>query len=406
MRPGSRKRASLRPALTAGWLLVAGCLVTAGLTAGFGLLAGCGTKIAVPQPYGLASVAAYHLVDEFPDQDPVQLALVYGNLYVLTAGDGRLTCRDLDYNERAAVGGFGQPTALCLDDLGEMVFVYDQQDRTVSYYNAQDLAYLGDTHLDTLDRRVQSCVALTACSAGIEVEPGARTFLYLADPDSGVVHRYVYDEFTGLRPFGILARSDGDAARYVHVPTGMFKDSEQRMLVCDADSFRNWVIRFAPEPDFEDVTADTNDVDPWRGVATLFTTATCEPPSAADYTLGDAAECNESGWTGGPSDAEGEFFLPVGLALDLAGRIYVADSGNDRVQIFDASGYYQMQFGTTDLMPGPVSVGVFDYRHGSGADDYFYGAYVFVVVPGTQEVRKFISEEYYIELHNEPPPER
>ena len=31
---------------------------------------------------------------------------------------------------------------------------------------------------------------------------------------------------------------------------------------------------------------------------------------------------------------DGEFHYPLGVAVDGAGRVYVADSGNDRIQVF------------------------------------------------------------------------
>ncbi|MEK6643040.1 MAG: CARDB domain-containing protein [Planctomycetota bacterium] len=43
-------------------------------------------------------------------------------------------------------------------------------------------------------------------------------------------------------------------------------------------------------------------------------------------------------WPGFPSDDPGEFYDPVDVAIDKAGRIFVADRGNDRVQILDAQG--------------------------------------------------------------------
>jgi hypothetical protein len=383
--------------------LVVLCIVL--LATGVVGLSGCGEKIAVPQPRGLFSVSAYYLDEEFTDLEPRQVAVIKNNLFVLTSGDGRLTKRDQKYGEIASAGDFGDPTAFCGDDQGEIIFVWDQASRTVSYYNAEDLAFIGSTNLDTDERRVKKCVGMTACDTGIDIEPGAQTFLYLADPDSGVVHRYVYDEFSGLRPFGLLARSDGEAARFVHDPAGMATDLEGMVLVCDADTSRNWVIRFDPTPDLEDSTPDPHDQDPWRGKATLFAEATCEPPAASDFTLGDAADCGESGWVGGPSSAEGEFFRPLAVSIDGSGRIYVVDSGNHRVQIFTPDGYYEMLFGSEEMTPSANSLGIVDVRTGSGEEDVNYGAYVFVVVPELQSVRKFISAEEYIRINQEPPPE-
>ncbi len=387
--------------ILAAWLLVSSSLL---LVSGLIALSGCGEKMDIFRPVGLFSVSRYLEDAVYSDSDAVQLVVIGGSLYVLT-GDGRLTKRDRNYGEIAVVEGLADPTALCSDEAGELVFVWERSAGRISAYRTSDLFLVGATDLDSL---VKSVTSLVACRTGIDGDPhvaGARTFLYMADPDSGVIHRHVYDDFSGLSPYGILARSDGDGARFVHRPAGMTQDRDGMLLVCDADTSRNWVIRFDPTPDFTDTTPDTNDQDPWRGRAIVFDLETCVPPAAVDFTLGDAAECGETGWSGAPSTDEGEFFRPVDATLDGSHRIYVLDSGNDRIQIFTHEGYYVMLFGSTEMTPGPISIGVVDVRTGSGAEAVNFGAYVFVLVPQLQQVRKLISAEQYIFINQEPPPD-
>jgi hypothetical protein len=64
-----------------------------------------------------------------------------------------------------------------------------------------------------------------------------------------------------------------------------------------------------------------------------------------------------------------------------------------------------MLFGSQEKTPGPVSLGAVDWRTGSGETEINYGAYVFLVVAGQQEVRKFISSEQYIFINQDLPPE-
>jgi len=383
------------------WLAtLSGLMLAAGLTG----LAGCGEKMAIFEPTGLFSVTRYLEDSTFDDNEPRQLIIIGGNLFVVS-GHGNLTKRDQNYDEIARVDDLDDPAALCGDDDGELVFVWERGTRRVSVYTASNLSYLGQTDLN---ESVRSVTAMVACRTGIEGDPnvvGARTFLYLADPDSGVIHRQVYDDYSGLSPYGILARSDGDGARFVHVPAGMAVDAAGMLLICDADTLRNWVIRFDPTPDFSDTTPDTNDVDPWRGTAIVFDQATCVPPAAADYTLGNAAECGETGWNGAPSLAEGEFYSPSAVAVDGNGRIFVADQGNDRIQTFSHVGYYEILFGTPQLTPQPAWLGLIDVRTGSGAEDVNYGAYVFVLTPGSNIVRKLISADQYTYINREPPPD-
>ncbi len=375
-------------------------IVAAAMAVVIGIVAlgGCGEKITVPEPTGLFSVSAYTEDQSYPDDNPLQVAVAQGSIFILTADS--LTKRDQEYGRIVAVGDLQSPAALCVDGSGELVFVYEQDAAQVSWFATADLSYLGTSAVPD----VQAAVAMVTNPTGIIDEPGARTFLYLSDPTAGVVHRYVFDDFNGLTSYGILARSDGDAARFVHIPAGLATDSEDSLLVCDADSNRNWVIRFFSEPDLDDTTPEVGDQDPWRGRAALFHAPTCVPPAAADFVLGDAATCGQFDWVGAPSDAQGAFSTPRDVAVDGQGRIFVADTGNNRVQVFQADGLWDLSFGDDESTPGPVSLDVVDVRIGSGATDVDYAAYVFMVLPAQNEVRKFISSEHYIYLNQEPPP--
>ncbi len=53
------------------------------------------------------------------------------------------------------------------------------------------------------------------------------------------------------------------------------------------------------------------------------------------------------GTSGIPGKGPGQFTYPRAVAVDAAGRIYVADSGNNRIQIFNADGSFMRQFGST-----------------------------------------------------------
>ncbi len=360
------------------------------------LSAGCGEKIAVPHAQGLFSVAAWLDDAQFADDGARQIAQAFGGLFVVSADS--LIKRDLEYNQIAGAGGLTDATAVCVDPAGQVVFVWDQGTRELKWYSVSDLALLGSANLPA----VQSARALAANLAGIDQAPGARTFVYLADPDSAVVHRYAFDDFNGPTAHGILTRSEGIGARSVHEPWGMATDSGGMMVVCDADTLRNWVVRFDGTPDLED-TAPAGQSAPMRGTAVTFE-VTCEPPAATDFVLGDAAICAQSDWVGGPSSEPGLFRAPTAVSVDGSGRIFVADTGNNRVGVFTVDGHYLLQFGDSGSCPTPASLALVDIRVGTGAADVDYAAYAFIVTPGTGQVRRFISSEHYIYIHREPPP--
>ena len=359
-------------------------------------VSGCGEKITIPKAEGLFSVTAYFDDGVFAGTVARDIA-VANNILFVTHADS-LTKRNHGFEVLEAATGLDAPTAVCADETDVMIFVWESGSSHLSAWSSRDLAPLGSVELPD----VQSVTHLGAASAGLAaIAPGALTFVYLSDPDSSVVHRYAWYADGVAEPTGILCRSDGLSTRFVHEPAGLYADDEGMMFVCDADTMRNWVNRFDPSPDLNDVTADTLDVDPWRGIAILMGLATCNPPVEADYTLGDAPECGED-WTGGPSAAPGEFTAPTALTADGRGWFYVADRGNSRIQLLDADGIYQLEFGGPDRTPAPQGIVAIDqYVTGSG---WHYGAFVFVVTGDAGGVRKFISYEHYQSINQEPPP--
>jgi peptidylamidoglycolate lyase len=61
---------------------------------------------------------------------------------------------------------------------------------------------------------------------------------------------------------------------------------------------------------------------------------------------------------GAKGTGPGEFDLPHGVSLDAAGRVYVADRGNARVQVFDGTGKYLSQWhGPAIGRPYDVAIG-------------------------------------------------
>jgi hypothetical protein len=377
-------------ARSAVFVLFVGCL--AALVVG-----GCGEKIAIPQAKGDFSITAYQEGEVYNMPGVLQLTVSQGRLYVLT-GDS-LQRRDIEFEERTGIGGLAGAGAFCVDSPGDLIFVWEQDVQRVQWFRADSLFAVGSTDLP----EVQSCVGMAENDIGIEQVPGAITYLYLSDPAAGVIHRYAFDTFNGLIPHGILARSGGQAARFVQEPAGLATDSGDFLLVCDADTSRNWVIHFSGFPDTTDVGLG-NDPDPLRGKVALFDLPSCPEPPAADYVLGNAAGCDDPDWVGGPGGELGEFHRPLDVAIDGSGRIFVADAENNRIQVFSARGEYQLQFGSAELSPRPVSLGIHNTLSTGGADLPNYGAYVFVALPELGTVRRFISNEQYQEDTGKPPP--
>src|SRR5436309_1064828 len=64
-------------------------------------------------------------------------------------------------------------------------------------------------------------------------------------------------------------------------------------------------------------------------------------------------------WGSNASPQPGEFKDPSGVASDAAGNVYVADSSNFRIQKFDSSGTFILQWGSLGSGNGQFS-GTYD----------------------------------------------
>jgi DNA-binding beta-propeller fold protein YncE len=68
--------------------------------------------------------------------------------------------------------------------------------------------------------------------------------------------------------------------------------------------------------------------------------------AARDYPAGAPAIVPPARTLGGPGSGPGQFAEPRGLAADAAGNLYVADTKNHRIQVFDSSGRFLRAMGT------------------------------------------------------------
>jgi hypothetical protein len=93
------------------------------------------------------------------------------------------------------------------------------------------------------------------------------------------------------------------------------------------------------------------------------------------------------------------------VAVDANGRIFVADTGNDRVQIFDHLGYFDLHFGTAEVIPGPTALALVEKRTGTREDEIFPAGFVYVLSPTANKVVRFIDRDYFnARAETQPPP--
>jgi len=101
----------------------------------------------------------------------------------------------------------------------------------------------------------------------------------------------------------------------------------------------------------------------------------------------DAAGTYLSQW-GSPGSGNGQFSYPSGIAVDSAGNVYVTDTGNHRVQKFDTAGTYLSQWGSFGSGNGQ-----FSYPYGIAVDS---AGNVYVTDTGNHRVQKFDAAGTYL----------
>ncbi|HKI83711.1 MAG TPA: hypothetical protein VKA63_05175 [Candidatus Krumholzibacteria bacterium] len=348
--------------------------------------AGCGEKITVPQAKGIPSSSLYLEKGQWDLTDPTDLIEAAGKIFVTEGQPGTLTKYNLKGAlDKGPVSGLANPTAVCLDSLARTVVVGESGGDGIplrlSFYAQGDLAPLGTFDLSGLAKSVAALAT-------------RGDLLYLADPDSGAVLRFRWLDHLGgiLQARGEVANSRGSAEspQFVQRPVGLAFDSAGMLLVCDADTTRNWVIRFDPAPANGDSTS--------TGQIVPFYPSNCPTVDISAHVLGKAPGCGGMFEPGPGSDA-GEFDVPYGVGIDREGRIYVADSGNGRGQRFTPNGSFDLIFGNGAGGAAPLqSPRKFAIVHGvttrGGIQVEISGAILYVVDAATAQIRIFEDKRW------------
>jgi len=138
-------------------------------------------------------------------------------------------------------------------------------------------------------------------------------YITLAGP--GPVQMLHWDASKGTQPFGVRTAA---LPRYRAAFAGVAVTTEHRLVICDPV---NHVLAFY------DLRGNLEEVSPQR-----------------DW------------WPGYPSDEPGEFYTPADVAVDGQGLLYVADHGNNRVQVLDQRGAFLGLLDETFRFEGPHAV--------------------------------------------------
>src|SRR4051794_33283201 len=231
----------------------------------------------------------------------------------------------------AAFGGpqgrFADPAGIAAD-AGGRVYVADAgAGRVEVFASASD----GNGHLGTIG------AGELVRPTGIAIDNRGR--VYVADSGRGIVVRYSswVDGSEKTREIG----SSGSALGQLSDPRFLVPDTESRIYVVERGNVRVQWLSTSGDAIAAFGVGEPSPFDQPEGIArersgVLYVTNASASAGALRYydrrgmLLGQLA---------GPGSAPGELSAPRGIVRDPVGRLIVADSGNDRVQVLPPPGY-------------------------------------------------------------------
>jgi DNA-binding beta-propeller fold protein YncE len=162
----------------------------------------------------------------------------------------------------------------------------------------------------------------------------------------------------------------------LNAPHGIALDADGFLYVADSNNHR--VVKVSSEGE----VVDTWDSTWWRGLQSWK--PGCLDANDRPLSLGD-----------------GEFCEPWGITVGADGRVYVADTWNHRIQVFTSDGEFQASFGTFGQSGSSVS----------SAPSQFYGprdvvvddlGYIYVTDTGNKRIQVFDSDLQHVRSFGGP----
>lgn len=171
-------------------------------------------------------------------------------------------------------------------------------------------------------------------------------------------------------------------ARNTSKPIGVVSDSKGRIFVADSDTKKVAVFDRNGKIITDNLTADPPLKRP-TGLAVDNKRNRLYVSDTYDHTVKtfDLTTLKQTGVIGSRGRDEGQFNFPSYLTVDSKGKLYVSDTQNGRIQIFDADGKFILKFGEFGDAPGmfarPKGVAVDSEGHIYVVDSAFNNVQIF-----------------------------
>jgi DNA-binding beta-propeller fold protein YncE len=286
-------------------------------------------SIAAPQDLGIKKSFFRKVAEFFVGQTEERIQQPYGiavdpeeRIYIADSALRVVHVFDLGKGRYRAIRGAGKdefqfPLGVTLDSLGRL-YVSDVERRAVFGLNRRGKGFL-------------------RISAGLQRPTGLaynpqNDLLYVVDTASHEIH--VYD-LAGKPRFAFGGR--GDAEGQLNFPTNIAVDREGTLYVTDSMNFR--VQLFQPDgtfiSQFGRLGDALGDLARPKGISVDSEGHVYVVEGLYDVINVYDREGGRLLLTfGGPGRGPGEFWLATGLFIDARDRIYMADSYNSRIQVF------------------------------------------------------------------------
>ncbi|TAK33737.1 MAG: hypothetical protein EPO21_11995 [Chloroflexota bacterium] len=313
-----------------------------------------------------------------------------GNVYVADTGNQRIqkfTSSGAFITEWGSQGSgddqFSSPSAIAVDSTGN-VYVADSANHRIQKFTSSGgfIAKWGSP--GTGDGRLNSPVGVAVDSLG---------YVYVTDSYSGNVQ-----VFTSTGTFVRKWDSWDGGSSVLAWPNGIAVDSSGNVYVADLGNFA--VEKFTSTGTYLATLGYYG-----SGSGQFLWASGVAVDSAGNLHVADTGndrvqKFNSSGayvtkWgsTGGPmvgSSADGQFASPSAIALDSAGNVYVADSGNNRIQKFTSAGTFVSKMGTYGSTAGKLN-----WPSGVALDS---AGNVYVADSGNNRIQKFSSAGAFLAI--------